>query len=448
MALISALNKARLRRLSQTCREVYAETGSLPRTMTHMMRFIGRKLLPLFRYGSFTFLRLFVVSRLRHRNDRLGPSIPTVGIRILGGVGDYIVIARYLRDLQACAGPFVFDIYSNRPALASWIFSAVSGFRASYDEAIFSPTGSGYTLAMQISQFIVVEDQWMSPHLAAQHPRLAGVAQAIRRIRPSIAPIIAEHPRLDSFLAQKAIFANRGRRDYLHFMSDVTTYGGDAIGIGFSEAARQQHGLTARPYVTVHNGYDPNMVVSHVRATKCYPYFDQVIAMLRESHPDMTFVQIGIHTSQPIGTADMNLIGETTLPEAAGLIRGAVLHIDNEGGLVHLAAAMGTRSCVVFGPTSARYFGYPANMNVEPSFCGGCWWITETWMNHCPRRFARARCMTEQPAAVIARAAEGLFPTGAEILSTAAHSVLVGEGHLSTTCDAGGETSADGLPTC
>ncbi len=418
MALISALNRARFRRLCQTYREVYAETGSPRRTLMHMARFIGKKLLPLFRYGSFTFLRLFVVSRLRRRNDRLGPDIPTLGIRILGGVGDYIVIARYLRDLQACVEPIVFDIYSNRSTLAAWIFASIPGFRVSYDEAIFSPAESGYSLAMQISQFIVVEDSWMSPRLTTKHPRLARVAQAIRGVRPSIEPIIAEHPRLDSFLAQKAIFSNRSRRDYLHFMSGLANYGGDAIGIGFSDVARRRHGLTTRPYVTVHNGYDPNMVVSHVRATKCYPHFGQVIAMLRESHPGMTFVQIGIHTSEPIGSADMNLIGKTTLPEAAGLIHGAMLHIDNEGGLVHLAAAMGTRSCVVFGPTSARYFGYPGNINVEPSFCGGCWWITETWMNHCPRRFPSARCMTEQPAAVVARAATGLLPqSGERILS-------------------------------
>ena len=92
-----------------------------------------------------------------------------------------------------------------------------------------------------------------------------------------------------------------------------------------------------------------------------------------------------------------------------GPLRGAIFHLDNEGGLVHLASAMGTRSCVVFGPTSSRYFGYPGNVNVDPGFCGGCWWITETWMNHCPRGFATARCMTDQPAAVVARAAATLL---------------------------------------
>jgi ADP-heptose:LPS heptosyltransferase len=214
---------------------------------------------------------------------------------------------------------------------------------------------------------------------------------------------------LDSFLAQKAIYANRGRRDYLHFMSGLS-YSTDAIDIQATEAARLRLGLDKCPYVTVHNGYDPNMVVSHARATKCYPHFGQVIAMLRASHPDVTFVQIGIHTSQPIEEADLNLIGRTSLPEAAGLIRGALFHMDNEGGLVHLAAAMGRPSCVVFGPTSSRYFGYPTNINVDPNFCGGCWWVNATWMNHCPRGFATARCMTEQPATIVARAAEALLP--------------------------------------
>jgi hypothetical protein len=114
MALISELNRARARRLSQTFREVYAETGSLPLTLTHMLRFVGKKLLPLFRYFSFTFIRLFLVSRLRRRNDQIGPGTPTIAIRVLGGVGDYIVIARYLRDLAAGVEPIVFDIYSNR----------------------------------------------------------------------------------------------------------------------------------------------------------------------------------------------------------------------------------------------------------------------------------------------------------------------------------------------
>jgi hypothetical protein len=324
-------------------------------------------------------------------------------LRILGGIGDYIVIARFVRDIGAAVGPLTFDIYSNKPALANWVFTAVPGFRASYDEAVFTPTHSGYTVAAQISQFVVIdEDSYVQKRLDSS-PRLRNVVAAIRRFRNSIEPIIAQQPRLDSFLAQKAIFANRSRRDYLQFMAGVP-YGGDLLPIERAEATRNAYGLDSRIYITVHNGYDPNMVVSNERATKCYPYFGEVISHLRRLRGDIMFVQVGIHTSEPIAEADLQLLNRTSLADAAGIIGGAVLHLDNEGGMVHLARSLGTPGCVVFGPTSSRYFGYPSNINIDPIFCGGCWWINETWMNHCPRGFETARCMTEQPPSKIAEA--------------------------------------------
>ncbi len=41
---------------------------------------------------------------------------------------------------------------------------------------------------------------------------------------------------------------------------------------------------------------------------------------------------------------------------------------------------------------------------IDPGFCGGCWWITQSWMNQCPRDFDTARCMTEQPPEAVAGA--------------------------------------------
>jgi ADP-heptose:LPS heptosyltransferase len=195
-------------------------------------------------------------------------------------------------------------------------------------------------------------------------------------------------------------------------------YGGDGFGIHASQSGPADRPLAHVPYVTVHNGYDPNMVVSSARATKCYPHFGEVINHLRRRHPDIVFVQVGTSTSVRIDEADLCLVGSTTLPEVAGLIRGAVMHLDNEGGLVHLARAVGTICCVVFGPTSPRYFGYPANINIDPPFCGGCWWVNETWMSHCPRGFATPRCMVEQPSAVVAEAAERYLRTSSGYTSS------------------------------
>ena len=297
--LISPVSRARVQRLSRTFREVLADTGSLHQSVTHMLRFGGKKLVPLARYSLFTLARLFVIKRLRDGHRHATPSVPTLGIRVLGGVGDYIVIARFLRDLAATIGQSQFDLYSNKPKLASWIFASLPGIRHHFDEAAFAPAQAGYTLAAQISQFVLIEEHWITPDSLRRHRDLQRVVAKVRAFRPAIEPIIAEHPRLDSFLAQKAIFANRSRQDYLHFIAGLE-YGGDELDLAVTNAIQQNHDLRGRRYVTVHNGYDPNMVVSQRRATKCYPHFGQVISRLRETHGDIVFVQVGIHTSDPI----------------------------------------------------------------------------------------------------------------------------------------------------
>ena len=205
--LISPVSRARLLRLTRTFREVHAETGSLYQSITHSARFIGKKILPLMRHACATFARFVVVRRLGQANAKLRTERPVLGIRILGGIGDYIVIARFLRDLGTAVEPVVFDVYSNKPKLAAWIFAALPGFRSSFDEAFFAPAKQVYTVAAQISQFVLIENDWVPPGGLRPFPRLRRVVSAIRAFSPSIAPIIAEHPRLDSFLAQKAVFA-------------------------------------------------------------------------------------------------------------------------------------------------------------------------------------------------------------------------------------------------
>jgi ADP-heptose:LPS heptosyltransferase len=133
---------------------------------------------------------------------------------------------------------------------------------------------------------------------------------------------------------------------------------------------------------------------------------------MRKRFPGLCFIQLGASTSAPIAGIDHNLVGRTTLPEAAEILRHSVLHIDNESGLVHLAASLGVKSCVMFGPTDADYFSYENNINLRSSFCGGCWWITEDWMSRCPRGFGEPRCLSElRPETVIEAVTNHLLAT-------------------------------------
>lgn len=324
-----------------------------------------------------------------------------VSTQVTGGLGDAIVVARFLRDLGAVTGGIGFEIFTSQPVMASWIFGAVPGFRTARYDLLFDHLSSSYDVTLTTNQFVAVHAE--RTRWRTLDPELATVLTRMMRYRPEIEVYIQHHPRLDNGLARKAVFAGADRRTYLHHIAGIP-YGGDGLPVAVDASAPGRFGLTGRPYVTVHNGFDAGFVITSARATKCYPHFDRVVAGLKAALPDLLVVQLGTSTSEPIPGVDLDLIGRTSLRESGGIIAGARLHIDNEGGLVHLAAALGVRSAVVFGPTPSDYFGYPGNIAIDPPVCGDCWWIDEHWMSRCPRGLAVPECTHAQaPEAVLAR---------------------------------------------
>ncbi len=81
---------------------------------------------------------------------------------------------------------------------------------------------------------------------------------------------------------------------------------------------------------------------------------------------------------------DYDLRGKTNLLEAAEILANARLLLGPEGGLVNMAKAVGTPSVVFFGSTPVEFFRFKSNINIEPRFCGGCWWSTESYLRQCP----------------------------------------------------------------
>jgi hypothetical protein len=398
-----AYNLLRLKTALRQYQEVYDRTGSRMEATRFLYRFVAAKMPLLMRQAVQATRSKAVLSEIESARATAGGDMPFVGIRVSGGLGDYLTIARFIRDLSSFAEGFAFDIYCTDPPRAQWVFAGVPGLRACYDDILFDAAMRRYDLALWVGQFLLVHEDVTNRDRLRARPRLAQAADSAIRYRPKIDLFIKNHPYTDGFLGQKAVYSNANRTDYLHFMAGIP-YGGDRFPVDLDAAAPQRFGLTPGQYITVHNGFDPGFVVTAERATKCYPYFGQVIALLKAQRPDLRFVQLGANTSDRIAEADFDLLGRTSLREASGVLAGALLHIDNEGGLVHLGRCLGVRSAVVFGPTPSNYFGYAGNINIDPVFCGGCWWINQSWMNQCPRDFPTARCMTEQPPVAVADA--------------------------------------------
>jgi hypothetical protein len=332
--------------------------------------------------------------------------------KVGGGVGDHLIAARYIRDLVAAVGDFRFDIYSSRPETATWIFGGMPQFNRSYDE-YFCWSGNKYykqyAVSMWVSQFIVLyydSIKWVT--LNSRSPRLVRICEFIDRFRNArdMNEIIHAHPRLDGLLGTKAVFMNLNRHNFAHAMSGIP-YGGHLYSLPVDATLREKFGLQSRPYVTIHNGFDSEFQTAYGfahQSTKIYPHFGTVLSLLRARYPDLFVVQLGSTTSRRIEGVDMALLNKTTLGDATAILAGSTLHIDNESGLVHLAACIGTVSCVVFGPTPPAYFGYERNINIAPHVCGGCWWTTKDWMTHCPRGFEPPVCLSETPPQAVADA--------------------------------------------
>lgn len=89
-------------------------------------------------------------------------------------------------------------------------------------------------------------------------------------------------------------------------------------------------------------------------------------------------VQLGLTTDLLLHPSVMDLRGKTTLRQAAGYLKRSKGYIGIEGGLFHLAKAVGTPSVVIFNTTSETCFAYPDTHVVTKRLCKPCW-LHDSW---------------------------------------------------------------------
>jgi ADP-heptose:LPS heptosyltransferase len=156
-----------------------------------------------------------------------------------------------------------------------------------------------------------------------------------------------------------------------------------------------EYQLKHNAYMTVSRACDDIFKNGHV---KMWPlkYYNELIKLLKEKRPDIKIVQLG--SSKDYGSidgVDINLLSKTSFDELNVLLKYSLLHIDSDGGLVHLRNALGGKSCVVWGPTSPDIFGYSENINITSKACvNSCSYLSKNWARQCIRGFNESKCMT------------------------------------------------------
>lgn len=157
----------------------------------------------------------------------------------------------------------------------------------------------------------------------------------------------------------------------------------------------KRYNLEPKNYITINRGVDSSF---DENCPKLWPldHYKKLVHLLKEKYPHLTIVQIGANTKFGEIDADVNLLGKTGIEETKILLKYALIHIDVEGGLIHLNHILHGKSCVIFGPTEKYDFAYKENINIKSNGCPhSCHWVTQDWQKKCLRGFSPAPCMSE-----------------------------------------------------
>ncbi len=122
-----------------------------------------------------------------------------------------------------------------------------------------------------------------------------------------------------------------------------------------------------------------------------YEYLVEFVRLFKAKYPGINVIQLGSAETLCVNGVDCCLLGKS-LELVKYVLRDSMLHIDKEGGLVHLATQLGTRCVVCFGPTQEEFFGYTENINIKAGKCHGCYCLYDG-LDVCARGMERPECM-------------------------------------------------------
>ncbi len=139
----------------------------------------------------------------------------------------------------------------------------------------------------------------------------------------------------------------------------------------------------SKDYITVCYGAGSSLE-GQVQQTKVWPhiYFKRLIELIKNKYPYIKIIQVGAQNTIHIDGVDKAIIGRE-IELIKYVLKNAILHIDSDSGLVHLATQLGTKCVVMFGPTPAWFLGYEKNINIKPKICGECKDLIPDWYFRC-----------------------------------------------------------------
>ena len=132
-------------------------------------------------------------------------------------------------------------------------------------------------------------------------------------------------------------------------------------------------------YIVVNNGADE--IHGGKRQSKLWPtgYWTELV-----KQQIVPVVQVGT-TFDLVIPGVIDLRGKTSVFQLLYVLKKSTVIVCTEGGIMHLAYAVGARKVIVIqGPTAAHEYTYPSHYILKSSLCSGCWGSIPDWKWKCP----------------------------------------------------------------
>lgn len=316
----------------------------------------------------------------------------SLAIRLGNGLGSAIIKKKIFEEIVKRIPGIYVDIYS---MMDSSSIDAIYGFEENYNRAIheagdvYERNKQKYTLSMRISTSIMI-DVVNYDKLNVVSPKAASFIKQIEVYGKTDAGSDYRFP--SNIHVMRNIF--KGKNCYSAYDCDgIFDIKDMRVTIKLNEAWKGKfYELSLNRYITINYGNGQTLEKEGLISKQWpYEYYCDFVKMFKAKWGNITVMQIGAAGARIVEGVDGCLFGEN-LELIKYVLNSSLLHVDIEGGLVHLASQLGTCCAVLFGPTPIEFFGYKDNINIQVGHCSGCIGLYENGY-YCAQGLEKAECM-------------------------------------------------------
>ena len=319
----------------------------------------------------------------------------SIALKYGPALGDAIVKKKFFLELVHMFPDCNIDIYGPRIRDVCWpIYRDQNNLNSVIDDGgvLYAKMIKKYTLAMTVS-FMIHIDAMNEEILLKLNP---DSARRIKKLRE-----VCENYHLsDTAVINRFIHYHRMKYLGLNYYTypnytgvfHITDHHVDIPFDASYEEKFQALGLGKR-YITINYGGGVASSRKNNEIAKEWPFehLEKFVRLFKEKYPGIQVVQLGTADTFRVDGADAYFMGES-LELVKYILLHSRLHIDKEGGLVHLATQLGTKCVVCFGPTQEWFFGYPENINIKAGNCHGCHCLYDGF-DVCAKGMEKPECM-------------------------------------------------------